>query len=90
MCSGFNPVLGKEHFHLIDIEVGKDEFSVGEGGSTGLTGELLHLGIPGAVGDDIDTFIGKSLALEISNGIDAPGASGFEVDFECWHFGSGN
>lgn len=82
-------MLFKERFHFVDIEVGEDELSVSERRSAALTGESLHFSVLSPISDDIDALVAEALSFEIGDGIDTPGASGFQIDFKGGHIVSG-
>lgn len=73
-------VFLEERNQLFDSEVGQFEISHGHGRGGSLAEDFLHLLEGSTVGDDVDSFIFVSVFLEISFDVDAPGASGFDVN----------
>jgi len=74
-------VLREEGDHFVDIEIRQHDVAIGQGGCAGLPGDFLHVAVMLRVGDDVDFFKRKTFAFEVSDGVNTPRASGFDVNY---------
>ena len=75
-------VLIEEGDQFVDAKIRQHQFPVGERGSAGLTREAPHFGESFRIGDHIHFLEWDLFPFQVGDRVDAPGASGFDVDDE--------
>ena len=73
-------VFFQKRNELLDAKVGKFEISYGHGGGRGCPEYLAHTFKGSSVSDDINAFVFVAVFFEVGFNVDAPGASGFDVN----------